>query len=650
MNNTLTITQDKLSDINNNMIGLFFEDINYSADGGLYAEMIENNSFEFLKSLGTNDNYYQEPAYDYGWSSYPENSAKLYICSENGISCTNPHFLRFSSTKACHGFSNKAYTGIALKNKHEYIFSFYARSQNYTDSLIITIKNKNETACSHSITPKFSTDWTKYSFTLTAENDIKNAQLIIELTNEGVIDFDMISLMPKDAVSGIFRKDLFDMLKEMKPGFLRFPGGCIVEGNTLENRYKWKDSIGDISCRKANWSRWAVHTNEDNKRFPYYNQSLGLGYYEYFLLCELLNAKPIPIVNVGVACEYQSHETVDINSEEFKNYIEDTLDLIEFANGTDINNIWVRKRIEMGHPKPFNLEYLGIGNEQWEVHETQWNGKTYKVDFFARYEAFEKEIHSKYPEIKLLGTAGPNVLDEHYKEAWDWARAKFLEKGKNFMYAMDEHYYKSSAWCRENTHFYDNYPRNNINIFVGEYAAGDNTWEAALSEAAYLTGMERNCDIVKLVSYAPLFARINYTQWQRANMIYFDDTSVYGTPNYYVHKLFSNNLGSYTLKTALQNDDKNLFQTASFDEKTKEIIVKLVNLSDEEKQININFEKEFEENISCTVLKADSLKAVNSIENPKSIYPQKFNLNFKQTINYSIPKYSLSILRIKIID
>ena len=369
------------------------------------------------------------------------------------------------------------------------------------------------------------------------------------------------------------------------PCFIRFPGGCIVEGISLENRYQWKQTVGELKDRKYMPNLWAFDddrskTDMDVMRptSAHYGQSYGLGFYEYFVLCELLGAKPLPVVGIGAACQFRSTEMFDIDSEEFKQCIQDALDLIEFANGP-VDSRWGSLRAKMGHPQPFNLEMIGVGNEQWE---------TQCVDFYERHCCFEKAIHAVAPDMKLIGSAGPIIDLPVFNEAWNFYRQGENEK-KGFCYAVDEHYYVPHKWMYENIDFYDNYPRN-VAVFAGEYAAHtekkENNMESALAEAAFLTGVEKNADVVKLASYAPLFNRIGHSQWQ-PDMIWFDDVNVYLTPNYYVQKMYANHLGDHTLqmdeavaKLRKQNIYISVSETAPADEKESEIIIKAVNAQD----------------------------------------------------------------------
>lgn len=644
------ITAQKGVDIQDSMIGLFFEDINYAADGGLYAEMIENRSFEALKNKG-GATYERDSLY--AWSAYPEDGsgAELTYTAGTGSldSTKNRCYLNFTAADTQMGFKNAAYDGVYMEEGKSYNVSLYAKASSYSGSVYVKVYKDGVTVASAKVTDTVGSSWDKYEATLTAETTARNADFVVELDSAGSVSFDMISCIPADSVMGVFRKDLAEKLKAINPGFLRFPGGCIIEGYNLANRYNWKDSIGDVAYRKSNWNRWATHTNSGlDGGYKHYNQTYGLGFYEYFLLCEYLGCKAVPVVNVGIACQYQSGETVAVDSYEFQNYIQDALDLIEFANGTDETNEWVKARIDMGHREPFNLEIIGIGNEQWE---------TDKIDFYARYESFEKAIHDKYPEMKLVATSGPGVQDDAYYTAWSWLREKAGDN-KNFAYVVDEHYYREPDWFYSNIHFYDNYPRD-VKVFAGEYASRRrnwvndpeaNTWEAALSEAAYLTMVERNADVVYMASYAPLFARLDYTQWS-PDMIWFDDAESYGSPTYYVQKLYSNNLGDYTLQSTLSNygNATGVYSNASYDAENGDIIIKIANSNSSECTIPIELDERFILTGSATAeqITADPA-AYNSISNPENVSPKTTQLtDLTNSYEYTVPASSFTVLRIE---
>ena len=601
------------------MIGLFFEDINFAADGGLYAELIENRSFEAREAYGTPTNMCSVEDCGYAWSpvSDSEDLPKMMYVTGTALSPANPHYLRFTATEAGQGFANKAYDGIYLKAGSSVNVVFYARSVKYDGNLEVSIADKNgakivaEKISLKKVIPFLpfadmtvelkediwgakaqideiraldktdmvrACDWVKYETVLTAPQDIKAGQFMIKLDDCGVVEFDFISVIPTDAVAGVFRKDLFEALKAINPGFIRFPGGCIVEGISLENRYQWKKTVGNVIDRKVIPNLWSFI---DDRTMPvdaqrpdsHYGQSYGIGFYEYFLLCELLGAKALPVLSMGAACQFRSTQIIDVNSPELDEYIQDAIDLIEFANG-GVDTKWGALRASMGHPESFGLEMIACGNEQWE---------TYDLDLFTRNDKFEKAIHAVYPGFKLLGTAGPVVDMVACDQAWDYYRAG-KSKDDAFCYAVDEHYYKDPQWMYDHVDLYDDYDRS-LYVFAGEYAAHTanrgNNIEAALAEAAIMTGYEKNAGVVKLASYAPLFNRIGHSQW-KPDMIWFDAEQVVLTPNYYVQKLFANNLGDHTLvmdEDTIALRKQGIYVSAS-ETSDGEIILKVVNSSE----------------------------------------------------------------------
>ncbi|OPJ57552.1 alpha-L-arabinofuranosidase C-terminal domain-containing protein [Clostridium oryzae] len=635
----IKITDKNGAAINKKMIGLFFEDINYGLDGGLNAEMIENRSFEFLESSGYNDNYKQTFDGLYGWSAYPKsaNGAKLNIQSINPQNEINPHYLEFTGTKTQLAFSNKAYDGICMKKGLSYKISFYAKSEDYFSRIEVFIEKDNNIAASTIITEAISKEWTKYQVDLVCEQSISYGTFVVKLSKPGTVCFDFISMIPSDAVLGLFRRDLVGLLKDMQPGFLRFPGGCVIEGNTLDNRYQWKKSIGKAEERKLNWNRWAVHGNcEENNytsKYSHYNQSLEIGYYEYFLLCEYLGAKPLPVVNVGLACQYQSTELVEVEDAAFQEFITDALDLIEFANG-DANSYWGHIRMQMGHPEPFKLEMIGIGNEQWE---------TERVDFFKRYQLFEEAIHEKYPSIKLIGSAGPDITSEKYSSAWEFYH-KQAKENADFVYAVDEHYYVKPEWLCSNIHFYDKYPRD-VKVFAGEYAAHNdnciNNWGAALSEAAFLTGIERNADVVVLACYAPLFARLGYVQWS-PDMIWFDGEHSYGSPSYYVQKMYSTFMGTDVLQVI--NDEEEIPFNVSYDKEEQAVIVKLVNTTEHTVHVKLDSDFALGKDGEVCIMEGNE-HDVNSIDKPFNVVPQKHHIKVEENMDYAVNAKSFHIIK-----
>ena len=601
----LTINKTPAARISEDMYGLFFEDINYSLDGGLYAEMLENRNFEAVYASGCKGNYTVLPDGKYAWSVYEGNGdgSALYIYMDKPLNEVNPHYLAFQAAADGASFTNKTYDGLYLKNGLKYNVSFYAKQMIGESDVVISVKKYGKVLAQASVAIDGGAEWKQYKCVLEVAEDAAQADFVVSLTKKAEMAFDQFSMMPSDAVEGIFRRDLAEMLKNLSPSFLRFPGGCVIEGNTLENRYRWKESIGPVETRRFNWNRWAVH-NPHGQEIPScfysnYGQTLGVGYYEYFLLCEYLKAKALPVLSVGLACQFMSTELVPSDSPEMEEFIQDALDLIEFANG-DVDTYWGAKRAEMGHPEPFGLEYIGVGNEQWE---------TETCDFFRRATMFEERIHEKYPEIKLIGSAGPDVITDRYTKAWEYYRTE-MKKNPNCVHAVDEHYYVKPEWLYENVHFYDNYDRD-VKVFAGEYAChldgygkvnpqderGNmncpqaNTHGAALAEAAFLTGVERNADVVIMACYAPLFARLGYTQWS-PDLIWFNGEKTYATPSYYVQQMYSCNRGEATLVNdwnAEKENAENVYISTVVDADGS-VIVKAVNVSNAEKTLEVEVE------------------------------------------------------------
>lgn len=639
----LNITGERGADISDTMVGLFFEDINYAADGGLYAEMVENRSFEARYA----DNEDFDPVYDGGWawSAYPSGNtgASMEYKTDEPLNENNTHYLEFTPSADQNGFANSAYDGLSLKDDMTYHGSLYAKTDDFTGTITVSAV-KDGVAYAESEINGITSEWAKYTFDMTASEAVRGAQFVITANGTGTIDFDMISLFPDDAVDGIFRRDLAEKLKAIDPGFLRFPGGCIIEGYDLDNRYQWKNSVGPVEERVENWNRWDLHTDGYN----HYNQTLGLGFYEFFLLCEYLDCEAVPVVNAGMACQFQTNEIVPIDSDEFRQYIDDALDLIEFANGgTDTE--WGALRAEMGHPEPFNITMIGVGNEQWNTEENQ---------FFDRFEAFENAIHEVYPEIGIIGTAGPDVTSSNYTNAWEWIREN-MQSDPNFVYAVDEHYYMVPDWFLQNTDFYDSYPRD-VKVFAGEYASRTrnkpndpeaNTLYTALTEAAYFTGLERNSDVVVMSCYAPLFARIGYTQWS-PDLIWFDDTSSYGSPSYYVQKMNGNNLGDYNLISEIGegSNTSGMYTNVSYDETAGEIIIKAVNVTEDEKALNISIDgySVVPGNEATVIsLTGNDPDLSNSIDAPNTVTDQTTSFTLTSVpFTYMTGPYTYSILRI----
>jgi alpha-N-arabinofuranosidase len=619
------------------MFGLFFEDINFAADGGLYAEMIKNRSFEFDKPM-------------MGWEQ--PNTKRSSLNKESGSALPINLSKEKNNTNFCRveinndkGYSliNEGFRGMGVKKDAKYNLSLKAANHNGAiKKIIFQLIDKDQKVIGEtSIVPK-SEQWTNYTSQFTAVETEAKAKLKITFEGNGTIDLDLVSLFPEDTwknrKNGL-RKDLVQLLYDVKPGFLRFPGGCIVEGRTLSDRYQWKKSVGDVEERKTMMNRWNVEFN--HKQTPDYFQSFGLGFFEYFQLSEDIGAEPLPILSCGMACQYNTGELAPMD--ELDPYIQDALDLIEFAN-SDVNTKWGKLRSDMGHPKPFNLKYIGVGNEQW--------GK----DYIDRYKVFEKAIKAKYPKIIIVSGTGPSPKGEHF----DYAMTELKKLNAEL---IDEHYYESPKWFRENAGRYDNYDRKGPKIFAGEYAAQSvsganpnnrNNWECAFSEAAFMTGLERNAEVVNMTSYAPLMAHEDAWQWT-PDMIWFNNLQSYGSANYYVQQLFSTNKGTDLLSITQYGKaligQHNLYASAVKDINTKEIIVKLVNTAASNQEITIDLKGvKLGSKGNIITLVSSNVHDENTFAEPKKISPKTSEYKItkgKQQLN--LPAYSVTVLKLKTI-
>ncbi len=523
--------------ISPDLYGIFFEDINYAADGGLYAELVQNRSFEY--SRGDNKDW-NSLSY-WKLTSETPSSASIAIESTQPLNENNPHYavVTINSPSDNNSIINDGFDGIPVIAGERYDFSIFARSIYGTISgLNINIINSNGNSIGSTSVTNITPQWSKLNAVITAKQTYPNAKLKVTIIGKGQIAIDMVSLFPqntfKQRPNGL-RADLAQAIAELEPKFVRFPGGCLAHGDGLDNMYRWKDTIGPVETRKAQRNIWRYH------------QTLGLGYFEYFQFCEDIGAKPLPVVPAGVCCQNSGHylnlvprgqQGIPMN--EMDDYIQEILDLIEYANGPETST-WGAKRAAAGHPEPFNLEYLGIGNED-EITET----------FKTRFKMINDVVTAKHPEIIVIGTTGPFTQGRDYDEGWKFARQENVQM-------VDEHGYCSPSWFWSNLERFDAYPRTGPTIYLGEYAAHDNnranTLRSALAEAAYMTTLERNGDIVKLSSYAPLLSRLNRTQW-RPDMIYFDNTRISRSTNYYAQQLFSCNSGDKYLPTSVIENKK----------------------------------------------------------------------------------------------
>lgn len=628
---TIRANQPK-TPIQKTMWGIFFEDINFGADGGIYAELVKNRSFEFAAPL-------------MGWKEQRTNNANGSILIINrGEQSTNPRYARFTIRSASgYGITNEGFRGMGITANDQYNFSLLARVQEGNPTLRIELVNASNQKIAESSLPLTGKDWRSYTASLTASSTDPKAKLNIWFEGTGLVDADMISLFPQNTWKnrpGGLRADLVQLLADMQPGFLRFPGGCIVEGRELDTRYQWKKTVGPVDQRELIVNRW--NTEFRHKLTPDYYQSFGLGFYEYFQLAEDIGAEPLPILNCGMACQFNTSEVVP--TEELDPYIQDALDLIEFANGEE-NSQWGKLRAQMGHPAPFHLKLLGVGNEQW--------GEQY----VERYKLFAQAIKAKHPEIRLVSSLGPNP---------DGALFDYLNPTLRGLNAdiLDEHYYRAPDWFLKNAKRYDSYDRNGPKIFAGEYAAqskaiaspeNSNNWQCALSEAAFMTGLERNADVVHMASYAPLFAHAEGWQWT-PDLIWFNNLQSYGTPNYYVQKLYGVNRGTHVVPMTLNNEtvsgQNGLFANACIDSTHKEVIIKIANTgaAPQTSEFLIEGVKKLAATATVDVLKSEDLQQANSFGQPAIVSPQQLSYKLKgKKLPLTLAPYSFQVIKVKML-
>lgn len=559
---TDTSALDASHEISDTLYGIFLEDINHALDGGMYAELVKNRSFEYGGIAGNQNKH--------GWKVWPGDGASYDFViidgSEDG-SClheNNPHYARLSNADDTERMylSNKGYlSGMNIRGQEEYTFSVYLKSPDaYAGTVSVELNRQGATLACGEITG-LTDKWARYELTLTAEDqaagaDLADSALSLSLgIGKGTVDMDMVSLMPADTYKGLpIRKDLGEMLEALNPSFLRFPGGCVIEGRDEESMYSWKDSIGGgaqltvgdvtttggIEVRPQSYSIW-----KGTQGHPYYT-TYGIGFYEFFELCEALDCMPVPVLNAGMTCQVQSPRYIvyDMNSEKFHQCIQDALDLVEFCRG-DASTHWGSVRIAMGHEEPFGLKYIGIGNEQWQSEYFQHYRR-----FVDAFNDAAEENPELYGDIRLIvansTSSGDRVGWNYVEDCADW--------GDEITTLVDEHYYEAPSFFFTNTHRYDSYDRDSqARVFLGEYAAQSNTLEAALAEAAYMTGLEKNGDVVEMACYAPLFGNRLQSQWS-PDMIWFDNTSAFGSVNYYVQQLYANNKGVTNLPAELTVD------------------------------------------------------------------------------------------------
>lgn len=608
--NELVIQTKKLgAEIQPTMYGLFFEDINYGADGGLYAELVKNRSFEFPQNL-------------MGWKTFGHVTLK-----DDGPFERNPHYVRLAYPGHDHkrtGLENEGFFGIGVKAGEEYRFSVWARLPEGSSSEKIRVEmvKPNTNAERHAFASEELTidskEWKKYQVILKPKLTEDKSILRIFLASKGTIDLEHVSLFPVDTWKGHengLRKDLAQALYDIKPGVFRFPGGCIVEGTDLNTRYDWKKTVGPVENRPLNENRW--HYTFQHRFFPDYYQSYGMGFYEFFLLSEEIGSEPLPVLSCGLACQFQNSDPhAHVAVCDLDSYIQDALDLIEFANGA-VTTKWGKVRADMGHPAPFNLKFIGIGNEQW--------GSEYP----ERLEPFMKAIRKAHPEIKIIGSSGPDSEGKQFE--YLWPEMKRLKAD-----LVDEHFYRPESWFLSQGARYDNYDRKGPKVFAGEYACHGkgkkwNHFNASLLEAAFMTGLERNADIVHMATYAPLFAHVEGWQW-RPDMIWFDNLKSVRSVSYYVQQLYAHNKGTNVVPLTMNNKpvtgaegQKGLFASAVWDKDSQSYIVKVVNTSDEAQPLSLTFagmkKKEVLSKGVCIKLQSTDPDKDNTLDNPQAIVP-----------------------------
>ena len=634
VNKLVVDVSDSKARIQPTMYGIFFEDINFAADGGLYAEMVKNRGFEFEEpKMG-----WQEPNTD-NFSLNKNSGAAEIIKIEGSESNRNVCRVWIHNDKE-YSLVNEGFRGMGIKKNARYnLYLLVAKQSGDVRKIKFSFVNKENKILGETTVETDKKDWATYTAQLVATETEPKAKLKITFEGTGVIDLDMISLFPEDTWKGRkngLRKDLVQLLYDLQPGFLRFPGGCIVEGRTLAKRYQWKTTVGPVEDRKMLVNRW--NTEFKHRLTPDYFQSFGLGFFEYFQLAEDIGAEPLPILNCGMACQFNTGELVPLD--QLDPYVQDALDLIEFANGP-VTSAWGKLRGDMGHPEPFNMKYIGIGNEQWGT------------EYLDRYKIFEKALKEKHPDIVIVSAVGPFPDGELFDYAMNEMKKLKAE-------IVDEHYYKPPEWFRENAARYDSYDRSGPKIFAGEYAAqsvataspdNKNNWECALSEAAFMTGLERNADLVVMTSYAPLFAHAEGWQWT-PDLIWFDNLSAYGTTNYYVQKMYATHRGTDLLSISFEDGKEvagqnGLYSSAVKDSDSGELFIKLVNTSDKTQQVNIELNNQKIANKAAVLkLKSENLSDVNSFDNPGKISPEESQINIENNfIQIAIDPYTFLIVK-----
>ncbi|MFM2081462.1 MAG: hypothetical protein RL380_153 [Verrucomicrobiota bacterium] len=620
--------------ISPDLVGIFFEDLNYAADGGLYAELVQNRSFEYSATEQLAWNSFT------AWESTTREGGKglVKIAEAVAVHPHNPHYAVIETDQPGVGLVNAGFDGIAVRAGEQYDFAMFGR-QLFTGRhwgsdkelksparFVVRLETKDRAPLGETSVEISGRDWQRVAASITATNSDAAARLVLLSQTRGGVALDEISLFPHttfhNRTNGL-RADLAQAIADIHPKFMRFPGGCLVHGHALNNAYRWKETIGPIEQRRGQANLWGYH------------QSVGLGYFEYFQFCEDIGAKPLPVVPAGVCCQNADDQGGSgqrgLSLAEMPGYIQDVLDLIEWANGP-ATSTWGAKRAAAGHPAPFGLQYLGIGNEE---HITPV--------FRERFKLLNDAVKSRHPEITVVGTVGPSPSGEDYDAGWKIANELRVD-------IVDEHYYEKPEWFLQNLARYDTYDRAQSKVYAGEYAAHDkdraNTLRSALAEAAYLTALERNGDVVRLASYAPLLAKQGHTQW-RPDMIYFDNTRVLRSANYFVQQLFGQNSGDVYLPVKISTNATTLAVSCVRDSKSGDVILKLVNNATNSVSLQLNLTGVGEiKPATRTVLTGEPGK-VNSFAQPDAVAPVSEPLPVSAVSAQALPANSLTVLRLK---
>ena len=610
--------------VSSTMYGLFFEDINFAADGGLYGELVKNRSFEFPQSF-------------MGWRVFGNVELK-----NDGPFERCPHYVVLSDPghrERRTGLQNEGFFGIGVEKGKEYRFSVWAKAPKGKSQIRVQLINEQamyeRQNFSEVKVDVNGNEWKKYTVTIKATRTEPKANLRIFLSDGNPVALEHVSLFPADTYKGRkngLRRDLAQALEDMHPGVFRFPGGCIVEGTTLDSRYQWKNTVGPVENRPLNRNRW--EDTFDYRYYADYYQSYGLGFFEFFQLCEDIKAEPLPVLSVGLACQFQNGEKAHAKMDELQPFIDDCLDLIEFANGP-VDSKWGKVRADMGHPEPFNMKYIGIGNEQWDT------------PYFERLKPFVAAVRAKYPNIKIVGTSGPDSEGKMFEKGWVAMKEQKAD-------LVDEHFYRNIDWFKNQMNRYDEYDRKGPKVFAGEYACHDkgkkyNHAGASIYEAAFMLNLEKNADVVHMATYAPLFAHVKGWQW-RPDAIWYDNLRSARTASYWVQALFSQNKGTNVLTTSLSNPtpkgEDGVFAQACLDSKKGEYIVKVVNTQEKAESVRIDLKG---------VKKIGAVKAItldlsdydleNTVDNPNAITPQESAIKADGTsINLTVPAKNFIVI------